>query len=90
MTEEIKDIKFVEREWTGTEWAGEEDEVLKFKVDGDDVEVWIAHPSRVKREGVDEITIVWNGAVDFEGTFKEFRQEYPELAKEVKAISYYL
>jgi hypothetical protein len=90
MTEEIKDIEFIEREWVGTEWAGEDTELLHFRVNGEDVDVAIACPSRVKRKETSPITVIWNGAIDFEGTFKEFKEEYPELAKEVKAISYYL
>ena len=72
--------------WVGTEWADEEDRVVKFKVNGDDVEVFVSHPSRVLRGEVEPITVIWEGAIDFEGSEKQFRKRYPELAKKLKEI----
>jgi tRNA nucleotidyltransferase (CCA-adding enzyme) len=78
------------KEWSGTEWAGEEDEVLHFKLDNHEVDVIVSHPARVRRKEAPRITIIWNGALEFEGNFNEFRREYPYLAKEVKGYSEYL
>jgi len=83
---ENQKIKFLGMRWSGTEWAGEEDRVFEFKVDGDNVEVWVAHPSRVKRGEVEPISVIWEGAIDFEGSKIEFKRRYPNLAKKLEEV----
>jgi hypothetical protein len=82
----MEKIRFVGRREYGTEWAGEEDIVFSFKVDSEDVEVGFVHPKRAKREGLSEVYVIWEGALDFEGTKEEFEWRYPELAKKLKEV----
>lgn len=77
-----KNIEYVGTREAGTEWAGEEDAILMYRVDGEEVEVVIRHPDHARREGLDPIYVVWGGAVDFEGNRRDFKSRYPELAKE--------
>ena len=78
-----KNIEYVGTRESGSEWAGEEDTVLMYRVDGEEVEVGLVHLDRARREGIGAIYVIWGGALDFEGNHRDFKRRYPELAKEV-------
>jgi len=90
--ENKEEVKLVEKKWVGTEWAGEEDRLLRFKVDDSEAEVYIAHPIRVKRGEVEPISVAFDGMLMFEGDIKEFKEEFPELFEkskdEIEAMGY--
>ncbi|RLG44793.1 MAG: hypothetical protein DRN81_03655 [Thermoproteota archaeon] len=83
---EREKIEIVGAGFVGTKWADEEDRLIKLKVNGDDVEVFISHPNRVLRGEVEPITVIWEGAIDFEGNRSEFVKRYPNLAKKLKEV----
>ncbi|MEM2446407.1 MAG: hypothetical protein QW734_07100 [Candidatus Bathyarchaeia archaeon] len=57
------EVKFLGKREVETEWAGEEDEVFTFQIDGDTVEIVLVHPSRARREKLSPIMVVWKGVL---------------------------
>ena len=63
------------------EWADEDWTNLQLSVDGSEVEIQYAPDGMVRRHETEPITVVWEGAVDFEGGKRDFSKRYPELAR---------
>lgn len=74
-------VRFVAHTSRQGEWGDEffEDDILD--VDGDDVVVSRSPGPAVDRDELDEVAVIWSGALDFEGTLEEARGRYPDLAE---------
>ena len=45
----------------------------------EDVEVAFIHPDRAKREKIPSISVIYGGAVDFDGNKRDFKKRYPDI-----------
>ena len=69
-----------ERDSVG-EWADEwfHHIELRGNADGDECEIIFSPAPAIDRGDQPEVTVLWEGALDFEGTIHEARERYPEL-----------
>jgi hypothetical protein len=77
-------LVYVGTRYGASEWSGEEDTIIMLKDGGEDVEVQITHPARVSRGEFFPISVVYGGAVDFDGNKREFVKRYPDIHKFLK------
>lgn len=74
-------ITYVETTYRQGEWADEffEDHILE--ENGEEIIVSFAPSPAVEREEIDEVAVLWAGALDFEGTREEALERYPDLSE---------
>jgi len=74
-------MEYIETTYRQGEWADEFSRVVGLKDDGEDVEIWFTPDAKVERKEADEVSIVWAGAVDFDGSIEDAIEAYPELVE---------
>lgn len=77
----MSDVREIERSHRTGEWGDEFFEDIQLEVDGEDVVISESPIQAVERGEAEQVAVIWEGALDFEGPASEAKQRYPDLAE---------
>lgn len=72
-------LTYLETAYRQGEWGDEFFEDVILEEDGEEVIISFSPTPAVEREEMDEVAVLWAGALDFEGTREEALERYPDL-----------
>lgn len=74
-----EDLTYVDTSYRQGEWGDEFFEDITLEENGEEVIITFSPPEAVDRNEMDEVAVIWSGALDFEGTRAEALDRYPDL-----------